>query len=766
MVEHSENIKQPFEIKMSIEYKILLSVLLVVFLAVFATTYIAVVTESRALHKNLIDKGRNIAKNIAFSTKSAFWSLNWIFVENLLHDAALIANGDIIYTKIVKPNGEVYLANDKKYYGTLVSPDLLKDKEQILDKYPFENQTGNLLIYPVKIGKENWHILLGLSTGRIRLAAKNLILQSSLWGIICLILSVVISLFLSDSISKPIVNLARAAQNISDGSQDHLIHISSQDETGLLCHSFNKMIKRIHAAQKALKASNDRFITVLDSMDATIFVADMETHKIIFMNRAMKDIFGKDHEGDYCHQVFKGSDRPCWLCRTSRLTNESGIPTGVTSWEDRNPVNNRWYMNYDRAIRWTDERVVHLRISFDITKTKELEQQRLEAEQKLRQSQKMEAIGKLAGGVAHDLNNILSGIINYPELLLMDLPDNHEMRGPIKEIQATGERAATIVDDLLTLARRGVSVGEVLNLNTIISRYLSLPECEKLLSFHPGVAFRLSLAEDLKSIKGSPVHLLKTVMNIVSNAAEAMPDGGIIRIETRNVHADQVNFNTDHESAREYILLSVSDQGIGIAPEEQEKIFEPFYTKKVMGRSGTGLGMAVVWGTVEDHCGHIDLQSETGKGTVFNIYFPVTTEEMVIMADETIDLSDYMGSGETILIVDDVKEQRIIGSKMLKWLGYNVETVSSGEDAVEYARHHSLDLIILDMIMAPGISGLMTYEQIIEFKPDQRAILASGYSKSDDVKKTLSLGAGTYLRKPYTIEQLAQAVKLELTRNL
>jgi CheY-like chemotaxis protein len=139
---------------------------------------------------------------------------------------------------------------------------------------------------------------------------------------------------------------------------------------------------------------------------------------------------------------------------------------------------------------------------------------------------------------------------------------------------------------------------------------------------------------------------------------------------------------------------------------------------------------------------------------------------MVIMADETIDLFDYMGSGETILIVDDVKEQRVLGSKMLKWLGYKVEAVSCGEDAVEYARHHSLDLIILDMIMVPGISGLETYERIIEFKPDQRAILASGYSKSDDVKKTLSLGAGTYLRKPYSIEQLARAVKLELTKNL
>jgi len=406
--------------------------------------------------------------------------------------------------------------------------------------------------------------------------------------------------------------------------------------------------------------------------------------------------------------------------------------------------------------------LVHLQIAVDTTKTRELKQKRQETEAKLRQSQKMEAIGKLAGGVAHDLNNILSGIINYPEILLLDLPEDHEMRELILEIQASGEKAATIVDDLLTLARRGVSVSEVVNLNVVIAQYLTSPEFEKMSSFHPNVITELSLAEDLKSINGSPIHLSKMIMNLISNAAEAMPDGGKISIITRNVDVEDENYGLSRKYPHGYIHLKISDEGVGIEHKEQDKIFEPFFTKKVMGRSGTGLGMAVVWGTVEDHFGHIQLSSEIDKGTLFDVYFPITKDEFVVEVEQENNLSIYKGHGENILIVDDVKEQREIGSKLLTWLGYMVDSVSSGEKAIEFVKEHPVDLMILDMIMEPGINGRETYERILKFKPHQKAIISSGYSKSEDVKKTMAMGAGRYLRKPYAIETFAQAVKQEL----
>lgn len=753
---------QSFQIKLSIKNKILLIVLLVVSFTVIAGTYVSVMTESKVFHQSLVEKGEFIAANIASSTKSAFWSLNWIFVENLLKDPDTIKHKDIVYAKIVKPGGEVYLADDQKYYGTMVESGLLKPEKTIIKEYQFDDQTGILIIQPVKIGKKNWHILLGLSTESIQEALKGLILNNSLWGCVFLVISMLVSLFLSYSISQPIIELSKTAKKISNGSRDQSISIKSQDEIGLLGSSFNKMIQSIGDAENALIASNERFVTVLDSVDATIYVADIDTHEVLFMNRSMKDAFGYDHIGKKCYKSFRGEERPCRICQNNKLLDEQGKPTGVISWERINPVNKRWYMNYDRAIKWIDNRMVHLQIAFDTTSNWELKQKREETEAKLRQSQKMEAIGKLAGGVAHDLNNILSGIINYPELLLLDLPENSHMRELLEEIQSSGEKAATIVDDLLTLARRGVSVNEVVDLNMVIANYLNSPEYEKLITFHPGVASSCLLSEDLKTIHGSPVHLSKMIMNLISNAAEAMPDGGEIRIETKNIDADDPDYGVSKKYPYGYVKLTISDQGIGIEKDEQEKIFEPFYTKKVMGRSGTGLGMAVVWGTMEDHFGNINLESEPGNGTVFDLYFPVTNDEFVVKASKELNFTDLRGNGETILVVDDVKEQRQIALKMLSWLGYNVETVPSGEEAVEFVKKIPVDLMVIDMIMDPGINGLETYRQVSKMRPGQPAIISSGYSESENVRKAMAIGAGQYLRKPYTIETFARAVKQEL----
>jgi two-component system cell cycle sensor histidine kinase/response regulator CckA len=265
------------------------------------------------------------------------------------------------------------------------------------------------------------------------------------------------------------------------------------------------------------------------------------------------------------------------------------------------------------------------------------------------------------------------------------------------------------------------------------------------------------------SISGSPVHLSKTVMNLVSNAAEAMPDGGTISISTRNRYLDNPVDGYDEIEEGDYVILKVSDTGIGIRPEDKERIFEPFYTKKVMGRSGTGLGMAVVWGTVKDHKGYIDLKSIEGKGTTFTLYYPVTRESMHV-DESSLVAADHNGKGETILVVDDVAQQRQIASLMLSKLGFSVNSVPSGEEAVEYIKNKPVDLIVLDMIMDPGIDGLETYKRILKHQPDQKAIIASGFSETWRVKEAQRLGAGAYVKKPYTIDKIGQAVTAELGR--
>jgi CheY-like chemotaxis protein len=250
-------------------------------------------------------------------------------------------------------------------------------------------------------------------------------------------------------------------------------------------------------------------------------------------------------------------------------------------------------------------------------------------------------------------------------------------------------------------------------------------------------------------------------MNLVSNAAEAMADGGDIIISTESRYLDKPIKGYDNIKEGDYVVFTVSDTGAGISAGDLERIFEPFFTKKMMGRSGTGLGMAVVWGTVKDHRGYIDIQSAEGKGTIFTLYFPVSRRE-IGGNERALPIEEYMGNGETILVVDDVEDQQEIASRMLIKLGYSVASVSSGEEAVDYLKDNSADILILDMIMDPGIDGLETYKRVLELHPNQKAIIASGFSATDRVKAVQNIGAGAYIKKPYTLEQIGIVVKVEL----
>jgi CheY-like chemotaxis protein len=281
--------------------------------------------------------------------------------------------------------------------------------------------------------------------------------------------------------------------------------------------------------------------------------------------------------------------------------------------------------------------------------------------------------------------------------------------------------------------------------------------------YHPNIQFAVNTDSSLLNVEGSSVHLFKTLMNLVSNAAEAMPDGGDLFISTRNQYVDKAISGFDDVHAGDYVVLAVSDTVIGISKKDQKHIFEPFYTKKIMGRSGTGLGMSVVWAAVKDHKGQIDVSSKVGAGTTISLYFPASRKRKESHAD-IVSIEDYKSKGESILVVDDVKEQRDLANLMLSRLGYNVATVPSGEKAVEYLKSEKADLVILDMIMDPGIDGLETFKQILEINSEQKAIIVSGYSDSEKVKQTQKLGAGAYVKKPYVLQEIGMAIRSELDR--
>ncbi len=396
-------------------------------------------------------------------------------------------------------------------------------------------------------------------------------------------------------------------------------------------------------------------------------------------------------------------------------------------------------------------------IARDITSSIIAEKEKEELTEQLHRAKRLESIGLMAGGVAHDLNNILSGITGYPELILYKLPQDSNLRKPIEAILESGRRAATVVDDLLTVARGVASAKDQQNLNSLIEEYLSSPEYGKLRSLHPQVTYT-SLPEEKKAtIFCSRVHVMKCLMNLVNNASEAIDDHGTVTITTHNEIVDNAVGAKLELHAGEYIVLSVLDNGPGILEKDLEHIFEPFYTRKEMGRSGTGLGLTVVWNTMEDHDGRVFVESSE-KGTCFQLYFPVKREGK-LEQDISCHEDNLTGNGEQILVVDDEQHLRDIASMMLGSRGYKVDSVSSGEMAIQFVKENPVDLIIIDMLMEPGINGRQTYEEILKLYPEQKAVIASGFSETGEVKAALQLRAAGFIKKPYSMDQLSRVVK-------
>jgi len=519
-------------------------------------------------------------------------------------------------------------------------------------------------------------------------------------------------------------------------------------------------------AENALRRSEEKYRNILENIEEGYFEIDLAGN-LTFFNSSLCKIMGHSAEEltRINYKQYSGPEPVEKIFQVFNQISRSSKPLVLTdldiNWKDGRVI------TIDLSatpIKDTEDAVIGFRgLMRDVSERKRSEQERRKLEKKLQQAKKMKAIGTLAGGVAHDLNNILSGIVSYPDLILLDLPKDSPLVEPLQTIQDSGKKAAAIVQDLLTLARRGVSISEIVNLNDIISEYLDGPQLAKLKSFHPLAEVQPHLDSALLNIKGSPLHLLKTVMNLVSNAAEAMPEGGQVRIKAENQYVDKPITGYDDVEEGDYVVLTVSDTGVGIPQEEIGQIFEPFYTKKVMGRSGTGLGMAVVWGTVKDHKGYIHVESSPGRGTTFRLYFPVTREQNA-ENQHTQKSVDCQGKGESILVVDDIKEQREIASKILSQLGYSVNTAKSGKEAVEFLKKETADLVVLDMIMPSGIDGLETYKRIIELHPMQKAIIASGFSETNRVKEAQQLGAGKYVKKPYTVQKIGLAVKAELSK--
>ncbi len=386
---------------------------------------------------------------------------------------------------------------------------------------------------------------------------------------------------------------------------------------------------------------------------------------------------------------------------------------------------------------------------------------RIELERRLQQAQKMESIGRLAGGVAHDFNNILSIIIGYSELLLAQIPPSDPIYDKIKAIHDASSKASTLTRQLLAFSRKQVLKREVISINTIIKDFL------KILGKMVGedIVFKTYLSEDSCIVEADPAQIEQILMNLVVNARDAMPDGGEITIETAEVELDEL-YTEKHREVKpgRYVLLSISDTGEGMDEEVMSKIFDPFFTTKELGR-GTGLGLATVYGIVKQHGGYIYVYSEKGKGTTFKIYLPASKKSKKEKKDDNSIKGRLPYGNETILIVDDNPSICQLIEDTLKPLGYNCLKATSGKEAIDIMHKYDgeIHLLITDVVM-PQINGRELAESIRKERPGIKVIFMSGYTENIIVRHGVLEKGIHYISKPITPIALTQKIKSVLKK--
>jgi signal transduction histidine kinase/ActR/RegA family two-component response regulator len=506
-------------------------------------------------------------------------------------------------------------------------------------------------------------------------------------------------------------------------------------------------------AEAEIKRSHEILVTVLDSIDADVVVADLETHEVLLMNRHMRESFGGDCTGSKCWQSFQNRDTPCESCYSAAIVDDDGQATGLKVWEGENPVTGRRYLNFDRAIHWIDKRLVRLQIAMDITDLTRIQEEKLQLETQLRQAQKMEAIGTLAGGIAHDFNNILSAVIGYTEIVLADVAKGTPQHRNLREVLKAGYRARDLVNQILMFSRQKDKELKPIQVNQIVIEALQLLRA----SLPTTIRIEPNLSSN-SAVLADPTQLHQVIMNLCTNAAHAMRErGGLLKIDLQDTLLDD-GFIEEHPSlsAGAYVKLSVSDTGHGMEKTVADRIFDPFFTTKDRGE-GTGMGLAVVLGIVKGHGGAIILDTRLNMGSAFDIYLPVIRDQADAESNENTNIP--RGTGH-ILFVDDEKSLADLGFQILSRLGYDVTTRTSSVEALELftVQPDKFDLVITDTTM-PNMTGDELAAKLLDIRSDIPVILCTGYSERISAEKAQRIGIKEFVLKPIVMSELATTVR-------
>lgn len=492
--------------------------------------------------------------------------------------------------------------------------------------------------------------------------------------------------------------------------------------------------------EESLQASNEFNESLIRTIPFGLEIVD-EEGRILFLNEKMEKLLGGNTAGERCWLIYKDDKKQCSNCPLKQ-----DICVGETKTiESSGVLGGKTYEITHTGMIYNGKKAI-LEIFNDISDRKQLEE-------RIKQSEKMEAVGQLAGGIAHDFNNQLAGIMGYAEMLANRLDDNN-LRDYAEKIVRASKRSADLTRNLLSFSRKGKYLDVPVNMHNIIEEVVTILEH----SINKKIEIKRMLRASPATIIGDPTQIQNALLNLAINARDAMPNGGELVFTTENISVGEtpLKYDTNEIPTGRCLKLCVSDDGIGMDKEVIKHLFEPFFTTKDVGK-GTGMGLASVYGTVKNHHGCINVLSEPGKGSTFILYFPLY-EDVIQLEKKEAKLVKPKTSAN-ILVVDDEDMVRHLLNEILKMLGHKVVTCKDGAEAVEVYKksYNDMDVVILDMEM-PKMSGKDTFYAIRAINPNVKVLLASGFSVDGEAQSLIEAGVKGFVQKPFNIADLSRSL--------
>jgi PAS domain S-box-containing protein len=753
----------------SIRLKLIVFVVLLLIITTFAFSIVTVKIQNKTILNEIIKRAEISSKSAAAVAAYCVVSEDSLGLDNIVYKAKS-SNNDIEYMAIVDKKMRILAHSDIKKRGEVLKEaeggTFKKDGEGTIVKEISISKNRIFEIYtPILFkGKSLGSVLVGVNQS-VLLKAQSFARERIFWLSASILLVAVIGVIgISILITRSIRELASGVEELEQGKWGRPLRVYSKDELGKLTESFNKMGRTIMEQQEEVSKYTRQLQTLSENAPfGMVMIAKDGTFE--YINPRFRELFGYDLDDipngkiwfrkaypdpTYRHHVistwiddlkgFKSGDKSP---RTFTVTCKDGTEKII---------------NFIPVQLETGENVMACE---DITRLKRAEEAKASLQEQLRQSQKVEAIGRLAGGVAHDFNNLLTIIKGYSQLSCIELKEGDPLRGNIDEIKKAAERAASLTRQLLAFSRRQVMEMKVVDLNTLLG------DLEKMLRRVIGEDIEMVIqpAGDLGRVRADVGQIEQVIMNLVVNAKDAMPSGGKLTIETANVELDE-SYVRSHLEVKPgpYVMFSVSDTGMGMTTEVRDRIFEPFFTTKEKGK-GTGLGLSTVYGIVKQSKGHIWVYSVQGRGTTFKIYLPRVDEPLEEIRKEGLKKELPRGD-ETILIVEDEEEVRKLAGRILERQGYRILETFNGNDALAACERSTspIHLMLADVVM-PGMGGTELARHLKPLYPEIKILYMSGYTDDTIVRHGVLENGVNYIQKPFTMEGLARKVREVLDKN-